>query len=332
MQESETAEADTGGEEEAPGDDEVSVSETRSARGRERVALPRASRVKSEGSGRAEGSGTARALPEGYRVDPDRVCGGCRGKEPCGWKLDGKGSCAACNRKKSKCDIAVAKERSVRGPGKGAGKAADARPKKRPRTSSRDESPVPSTVDLLRSATLAALGSTPIPPSAYGGLQPVHESGQQFPGLVANMQAAFMSREDNLWGNYMNVTANTHLQIDGTLRAILAAQQAATAEATRSRIALESMAESLAVVAGSALAVLTTNPATVLVTRDAALNHGLGRPIEADESPAAPMDDTPVPAGTAAAEGSNPEETGADDEVPKDEGGDSNAGGSGQGR
>lgn len=164
----------------------------------------------------------------------------------------------------------------------------------RPTKRTRAESPSIATVDSLREQTLEQLGSSSIAPSEYGGRQQVHEQGQRFPGLVADMQAAFEGREDNLWGNLMNTTANSHLQIDGTLRAILGAQLATAAEATRTRIVLEGISDSLAVLAGGALGIMSTNPRTAALDWDAVMNFGRGEPLDADANTEALMDTAPA--------------------------------------
>lgn len=160
----------------------------------------------------------------GYETIPGRICEKCADRNnDCLWAPDGYGACAECARRRVGCS-------DNRG----------SRPKSgpRPRRSS------PPIVDKLREATASTVGTTPVSPSTYGGQQRV-QARQEFPGLVADMHGEFVSNEDYLWGNIMNVTANTHLQIDGTLRALLA-------ESMQTRQVLIQIADALLAVAGAA--------------------------------------------------------------------------------
>lgn len=144
-------------------------------------------------------------------------------------------------------------------------------------------------VSRLRDKTVAAAGTTPIPPSPYRGQQPVHPR-EAFPGLVADMKGGFSLKGDSLWGNLMNVTANTHLQIDGTLRAILQAQRDANTIADANSLQIAAAAESTAVIAGAALMALRVLAGNADISREEVLEAGSGLQDDADNEPDVPED------------------------------------------
>lgn len=240
--------------------------------------------VQAEGSGsvpkaqaqvQAEGSGSKRP-----RSQSDVVCLPCEvANSPCQWKtsVSGAGTCRRCQEKKVKCKKTDSEDEP----------AAEPEPKRLRKISSASTAASVVEVESLREASIAALGSPPpVPPAAYEGPPPLHDRGQQFPGLVANMSGAFGAKGDNLWGNFLNVASNSQLQVDGSLRALLAVQQDLAAEARRTSIELASIAQSLAIVAGSAVGQHLPG------TREELLIAGLGHRASAEpEASVAPPKD-----------------------------------------
>lgn len=189
----------------------------------------------------------------------------------CMWRRDtvpGAGACLACKGKKSACHLpSDGRKIGGQGPtpredehddddtvkvqrpkGKGKDKASSTAPsvtKKRKRESGSH------VLDDLREENAQVAGSPSFRPSAYGGQQPAHAE-QAFPGLVAAMKGG------DMWPNYLNVAANTNLQIDGTLNQILEAQRSSNSRAAQTTSHLRSLAASIELMAGAAVLHLRT--------------------------------------------------------------------------
>lgn len=173
-------------------------------------------------------------------------CGNCTKKSfECLWALDNLGPCFMCQHSKVSCPGSAYRPRTTRHPGfpGKSTKRANSR-----RNASVDLSQDLASLSELRAANASLAGSSSVPPTSYLGPQASH-SVEQLPDLVANISGTFVPKDDNLLGNLMNVMANTHLQLDGTLRAVLAIHQSLLAETRQSRVALVSIGQSLAAIA-----------------------------------------------------------------------------------
>lgn len=280
-------------------------------------AKKEARRARSLASMKSEERDRGTSAPSGSEVDTSsytevegKVCTACvTTRHQCRWAADRTKACARCVKQKCKCDARDRKPgEEAKAVKKGKAKAANQdrpeeeagpespsrRPAKKRKRDSRGSAAASSSggalLDRLRERTVQEAGQTNIAPSEYGGPQPVHDQ-QMFPGLVADMADAFEDGEASLWGNYMNVAANTHLQIDGSVRALLEVQEAAAEEAAESRVQLESIGESLAVLAGAAITLLRGMPGNAPpVTREALLGLGLGEAVVAEPVATPPMD------------------------------------------
>lgn len=311
-------------------------------RGRSVASMKSEERAASTAAGSDAADTTAYAKVEG------KVCGVCQqaGTE-CRWPGGTSKSCARCVKQKCRCDGREEKpgeEEKAKKKGKAKAKDQDqpeeeddaegpsTRPAKKRKRDSRGSAGGSSTaggrLDRLRAQAVQQAGATNIPSSEYGGPQPVEEQ-QMFPGLVADMGSAFEDGESALWGNFMNVAANSHLQIDGSVWALLDVQVAAADEVAAVQEQLEGIGESLAVIAGAALMLIASMPGNAPpVTRATMLGLGRGQSavVPRGATPAMEVDPEERPEAPKAPESPGPPEGAGKEDKPAGSG----AGGTGK--
>lgn len=86
------------------------------------------------------------------------------------------------------------------------------------------------------------------------------DRSQNFSGLVADVSGKFKSDDARREAIFMNVTANTSLQIDRTLRDYLQAKRDGEAEAASARVNLHAAVQAAGILAGAAILATRAQP------------------------------------------------------------------------